>query len=71
MTITDLAMVLIRESNINAALELLGAPNYKVSIVAITDPYIAAYLRTIGDARTTGTEHKLLTASVVDELWRD
>lgn len=71
MTITDLAMVLIRESNINAALELLGAPNYKVSIVAITDPYIAAYLRTIGDARTAGTEHKLLTASVVDELWRD
>lgn len=71
MTITDLAMVLIRESNINAALELLGAPNYKVSIVAVTDPYIAAYLRTIGDARTAGTEHKLLTASVVDELWRD
>lgn len=71
LNITDLAMTLIRESNINAALEMLGAPNYKVSIVAITDPYIAAYIRTIGDARTAGTEHKVITTSVVDELWRD
>lgn len=71
LNITDLAMTLIRESNINAALEMLGAPNYKVSIVAITDPYIAAYIRTIGDARTAGVEHKVITTSVVDELWRD
>lgn len=71
LNLTDLALTLIRESNINAALEMLGAPNYKVSIVAITDPYIAAYIRTIGDARTAGVEHKVITTSVVDELWRD
>lgn len=70
LNITDLAMTLIRESNINAALDLLGASNYKVSIVAATDPYIAAYLRTIGDARTAGVEHKVLVTSTVDELWR-
>ncbi len=71
LNITDLALTAIRESNINSALDLLGAPDYKVDIIASCDPYVEAYLRLIGDSRTAGTAYKVVPVSTVDERWRD
>ena len=71
LNITDLGLTAIRESNINSALAILGAPDYKVDIIAACDPYTEAYLRLIGDARTAGSGYKVIPVSTVDERWRD
>lgn len=71
LNITDLGLTAIRESNINSALAILGAPDYKVDIIAACDPYTEAYLRLIGDARTAGSGYKVVPVATVDERWRD
>lgn len=69
--IQDVGLYMIRESNINAALDVLGFPDYKVELGVITDIYTAGYLNKLGDARNVGTEHKMNLVSLVDERWRD
>lgn len=69
--IQDLGLYMIRESNINAALDVLGYPDYKVELVVITDTYTAGYLNKYSEGRNLGTEHKMNLVSLVDERWRD
>lgn len=71
LNVSDIATKLIYNTGLNSALALLGNPDYKVEIIAGTDPYTAGYLRMIGDSRTAGKEHKLTVISTMDERWRD